>query len=466
MRPEMKEYNFDWMLWSLTTIASNTMNGTEKELTHLLPYAPYFRGILEVFISHGKAGSTLLDIMKKYMENIITAHSRGKKIAISTFCFSPAIFYAMDVVPITLELLTVMATTMFKRGTSDYLDYCCEVGFTETSCSSQRGSLGAYLAGLGEEIDFVVCDSAGICDTNANAFAFASSYLDKPLFQLNYPPTLVDARTKAYHREDYKGLISFIEAQTGKKLDPDRLRMVLEEIRKQDELIAELEEMQRLVPNPLPGIYNFFIHAGRFLFAGLPDYTVQLKEMLRVGEKNAKDGLSGLHSGSEKVRALFCYIDHYSLHMKLWDWLDIHGVSHMGNILSRFYAGTAPYLEERTEEGYDIDTSTVDSMIDSIAEINANMPMVRTIRGPYDAPHLWLDDVLFLSKMYKTDCIIYNGTPGCRNTWGMVKLLARDTEKHGLPTLILYADAFDERVQSWDATAERLGEFFRVRGLI
>jgi hypothetical protein len=48
----------------------------------------------------------------------------------------------------------------------------------------------------------------------------------------------------------------------------------------------------------------------------------------------------------------------------------------------------------------------------------------------------------------------------------MVKLLARDTEKHGLPTLILYADAFDERVQSWDATAERLGEFFSVRGLL
>jgi benzoyl-CoA reductase/2-hydroxyglutaryl-CoA dehydratase subunit BcrC/BadD/HgdB len=204
MRPELKEYNFDWMLWSLTTIASNSMNGTQKEISQMLPLAPYFRGILEVFVSQGKAGSSLLDIMKKYMENIVTAHDRGKKIAISTFCFSPAIFYAMDVVPITLELLTVMATTMFKRGTSDYLDYCCEVGFTETSCSSQRGSLGAYLAGLGEEIDFVVCDSAGVCDTNANAYAFTSAYLNKPMFQLNYPPTLVDERARTYHLNDYK----------------------------------------------------------------------------------------------------------------------------------------------------------------------------------------------------------------------------------------------------------------------
>jgi hypothetical protein len=57
-----------------------------------------------------------------------------------------------------------------KRGTAEFRDYCSELGFTETSCSSQRGSLGAYLCGLATSLDFVVYDSPGICDTTPILF--------------------------------------------------------------------------------------------------------------------------------------------------------------------------------------------------------------------------------------------------------------------------------------------------------
>ena len=105
-------------------------------------------------------------------------------------------------------------------------------------------------------------------------------------------------------------------------------------------------------------------------------------------------------------------------------------------------------------------------MVDSLALQNSRMPMVKSIRGPYDAPGMWLEDTVALAEMYQADSIIYSGTPGCRNTWGMVKLLARDTEEAGFPTHIMYSDSFDERVESWEATAARLDEFFAVRGLL
>ena len=41
----------------------------------------------------------------------------------------------------------------------------------------------------------------------------------------------------------------------------------------------------------------------------------------------------------------------------------------------------------------------------------------------------------------------------------------RDTEKNGFPTLILYSDAFDMRVESWETTASRIEEFLKVRRL-
>jgi hypothetical protein len=95
----------------------------------------------------------------------------------------------------------------------------------------------------------------------------------------------------------------------------------------------------------------------------------------------------------------------------------------------------------------------------------SRMPMVKSIRGPYDAPNMWLDDTLIMTKLMKADFVVYFGTIGCRNTWGMVKSYARDLERQGIPTLVMYADAFDDRVQSWEAVTEKMSEFIHLRGI-
>ena len=91
--------------------------------------------------------------------------------------------------------------------------------------------------------------------------------------------------------------------------------------------------------------------------------------------------------------------------------------------------------------------------------------MVKSIRGPYDAPNMWLDDTLIMTKLLKADFVVYFGTIGCRNTWGMVKPYARDLERQGIPALVMYSDAFDDRVQSWDAVTDKMSEFIHLRGI-
>ncbi|MFZ3156184.1 MAG: 2-hydroxyacyl-CoA dehydratase family protein [Smithella sp.] len=468
MRKETREYNFDWMMWNAFSAASRLKSGTEKEYQTILKYIPYFKGVVNAILSTGEPGEKFLGICSKYMENLVFAKEKGKKTAITTFCFSPAIFYAMDIMPICLEVLSVMMAFTYKRGTAEFLDYCNEVGFTETSCSSQRGAVGAYLAGIGADVDMFVTDTPGVCDTNANAFSFASAYLKKPFFQLDFPPDLTGERSHEYHRDDFKALIRFLEEQTGKKLDYDRLKVNLLEVAKQDELIAELEDLARLIPSPLPVPYNLMVYASRFLFAGMPECTGVLESMLKIARGNAAKNISGLSGGVEKLRAFFCYIDHYAQNLQFWQMLDSNGICYQGNILSHFWSHNAPHVAHyhKEESAYIIDTKSPDALIDSVSMINSRMPMVKSIRGPYDAPNMWLEDTLGLAKIYSADFIVYNGTPGCRNTWGMVKLLARDTEKTGYPTYIMYADAFDVRVQSWEATEERFMEFLKVRRLV
>ncbi|MBN1636365.1 MAG: 2-hydroxyacyl-CoA dehydratase [Deltaproteobacteria bacterium] len=463
MRKESREYNYDWNLWTIVENASRAYDGFEKEYQHLLSLIPNFRGVLEAFVRHGEPGILFLKLLASYTRNCIQAYAEGRKIAASTFCFAAPILYAFDVQPLILEPWSVFGTVILQRGTGEFMDYCCELGFTETSCSSQRGALGAYLAGLGVDIDFIICDSPGICDTNANSFSFASAYLDIPFFQLNFPPTLTDERARRYHRQDFHSLIEFLEKQTGKKLDLSRLSQIIEHVKRQDELAIELMELQRLIPCPMPPIYDLFLYSGRFLMSGTSEYSELLEAMLAVTRKNSRLGIAGTTSTREKARGLFCYIDHYTTDVRFWDWLDSHEISHMGSILYNFWQADNPQAHSKEEQGYCIDDHSLEGMIDSLADQVSRMPMVKSIRGPYDAPGMWLDDTLGAASLLKTDFVVYIGTMGCRNTWGMVKPFTRDLERYGIPCLVLYADAFDDRIQSWEAITDRMDEFMKLR---
>jgi hypothetical protein len=460
------EYHFDWNLWTILENGSKVQDGFRKEYDTLLPYIPHFKDALELFLQQGEPGVLFLKTLAQYTRECVTAREQGKKIAITTFCFAPSILYAMDIQPISLEPWSVLGTMVLKRGTAEYMDYCCELGFTETSCSGQRGSLGAYLAGLGVKPDFVLMDTAGICDTNGNSFSFCSSYFDIPLFQLNFPPTLTDERATDYHRKDFKALISFLEEQTGKKLDQDKLKVILEETKRQDELCSEIMDLQRLIPSPMPPIYDIMLYGAKFMMSGKKEMTGLLESMVKKVRENAKLGRAGTTSGKEKIRGMMCYIDHYTTDARLWDWMDQQEISHIGSLLFNFWQKDNILAKGKEEEGYAINMSNLDTMIDSLVAQNTRMPMVKQIRGPYDAPGMWLDDVLGAAKIMKPDFVTYMGTMGCRNSWGMVKPFARDMERLGYPTLIIYADSFDDRVASWESIRDKIQEFIKVRRII
>jgi hypothetical protein len=119
-----------------------------------------------------------------------------------------------------------------------------------------------------------------------------------------------------------------------------------------------------------------------------------------------------------------------------------------------------PYAKGREEEGYAIDERSLDSMIDSMADMNSRMPMVKQIRGPYDAPQMWRDDIMGMANlMKKPDFVAYMGTIGCRNTWGMVKMLVQDLEKAGYPTWFYTEMDLTTGCSLWESIAVKIDEF-------
>jgi hypothetical protein len=466
MKKETREYNYDWVLWSIISAASTSRDGTDKEYESLKRVIPSLRNVLDTLLRHGETSKLFMKMAAEYLTDVMTAHEQGKKLCLGTFVSAKHLFFAFDnVVPAWAEIMTVFGTLALRKGTAEYMDYCCEVGFTETSCSAQRGSFGAYLAGLAEKPDFIICGSPGICDTNANAVQFLSSYLDLPMFQLNFPSRLTGERIDNYHRKDYKALIAFMEEQSGSRLNEDKLRELLEEQKRQDEISIELYDLMRLKPCPMPPIFNLFIYAGRLSMPGRKSYTAVLESMLRVVRENAEKGHAGTTSKKERARLIMCYIDHYTTDARFWEWIDSQDISLLPTLIFSFWHEGVVYAEGRQEETYHIDTTNLDTMIDSMADINSRMPMVKQLRGPYDAPGMWRDDLLCMSRIMKPDFLVYIGSMGCRNSWGVNKLLQRDCEREGLPTMLLFADAFDDRVASWEHCIDKISEFMHVRGI-
>jgi len=465
MNRETTEYNYAWMIWSILDHAAKTYDGSPKEYRDLLDLVPHFDSVLDVFLKQGEPGRLFLKLIAEYTENCLHALQRGKKTCLTSFSVATPILYAFDIVPVCLEAYTVLGTIVFKRGTSQFLDHCCELGFTETSCSAQRGALGAFLANLAVRPDFIVCDSPGVCDSNANSFAFASAYLDIPFYQLNYPSTLTGKRAETYHRQDFRNMIGFLEEQTGTTLDQDRLAEIVCETKRQDELICELTEYNRLIPTPVPALYDLMVYGAKTMMNGTKQLTELLEVMVKKVRDNAISAIAGSTSTREKARALLCYIGHYTTDARFWNWMDKNDISILGSILCTFWQDSASYAEGRSDEGYHIKDTDLDAMIDSLADQMSRMPMIKSIRGPYDAPNMWLEDSIGMARLLHADFIAYFSTVGCRNTWGSVKLLSRDLEAQGIPSLLLFVDAFDDRVASWESITGRMEEFIHVRGI-
>jgi len=152
VRPELKEYPLDQLFARTFQLARKAGRATPKEQALLLKSVPYVSGLLEPMLALGPPAITFLGMLADYYTDLIHAKEQGKKVVMTTFCFDPTIFYAFDnLVPVTLEVGTVISSILWKRGAFDFMDFCTEVGFSETGCSSQRGTMGAYLAGAGYE---------------------------------------------------------------------------------------------------------------------------------------------------------------------------------------------------------------------------------------------------------------------------------------------------------------------------
>jgi len=243
----------------------------------------------------------------KFWDAVYTAKDRGKKLVFMPFNFAPEIFFAMDMVPVCVEVLNTMALTL-EEGLEPYLDLAVERGLPDSMCSAQRGIVGLLEAGILDKPDLLVNGALGGCDPNSKIFEYMSEKFEIPALYLDVP-YYHDEQALDYYTTGFKKIVGALEEMTGNKLDPDRLREVVDNTNKATELFMEIAELKRHVPNPVPNYYNMHHTGTKLMMAGTSDAVAYYQTALDVCKDRLKKGKHVLPE--ERIRLFFMYTGYY-----------------------------------------------------------------------------------------------------------------------------------------------------------
>ncbi|MFO8010535.1 MAG: 2-hydroxyacyl-CoA dehydratase family protein [Dehalococcoidia bacterium] len=263
------------------------------------------------------------------------------------------------------------------------------------------------------------------------------------------PPYYNDERSIDYFADELRRMVAFLTEQTGRTLDLDRLRKVVEITNEQYILWAEYNELRRAVPCPHGHVlamapFTLVYTAG----AGNPAHTRWFKDLIADAERRIKE--NDPEVPNQKIRVLWFDVQAIWF-SELAQWMqDEWGVS-----VVECMFGYAPYTT--------IDTSTEESIFRGLARRNLmDPPMVRQARGTVDG---FLGDITRLVTDFKIDCVILPGHMGHKDGSASISIMRDKCRELGVPFLVIGVDQFDRRYTTMDEMKDRISQFFTAMGL-
>ncbi len=383
--------------------------------------------------------ATGLRCVVEHQNKMTAAIEEGRKLVWVHLGLTPEIFLAMDLDTFSPDSYSPTMARARKEGTAEFIDVAENAGLPTETCSLIKGEVGGILAGEMPAPSLYLTQSHP-CDAMTGGVQVVENLIGVPTFFFD-APAWHDDRTIEYYGEQVKQMVAFLEEHTGKKLDHDRLREVVEESNRAMELRLAVNELKRAIPCPLDNLHSFLAYSVYMVTAGTPEATEFFSQLLRYTEERVKAGAGAVPE--EKIRVV-------------WGGPPL------------FYGTINVWMEQEcgavtvsTMMGYEaynhIDTATYDGLVQGIARKMLDQVMVREFHGPFE---YYLDDFLRAYQEYKADCLIFPGNIRCKTLQATIGILRDACREREVPLLVPEFDWFDERVTSEEAVKAQIEQFF------
>jgi len=392
-----------------------------------------------------KSVSRMKEIMTNYYIDAKTAEQTGKKVAWITSGGPVEFLIAMDVIPVYPENHGAMIGAS-KMGIG-LCEKAEEMGYSRDLCSYARSDIacaqtnGGPIGGLPKP-DFLVCCN-NICGTVMKWYEVQARAYNVPLFILDTPfihTTFSDA-AKKYVINQTNEYIEFLEKQTGKKMDYDKMLEVSRLAVKGLRLWQEVLDTAAHKPAPMTAFDAFFHLALIVTLRGTQiavDYYQQLVDEMK---QRIRDGIAMVPN--EKYRLLW---DNLPVWYKT-KWLSDKFASHNACLVGDTYTSAWSGVLDLIDENNFIETGSVAY---SSVYINVSLDqMFETLEK--------------LIKKYDVDGLVMHSNRSCKPySLGQYDLQKMVMKKLKIPTLMLEADMVDERSFSESQIETRIDAFMET----
>jgi len=370
--------------------------------------------------------------IQPHYQNAHQAQEQNKPIAWVASTFPVEILQAMDITPIWPENY---ASVCAARQVSVRLAEIAERhGYSRDLCSYARTVIGSILT---EEKDILpeggmpkpnfLMASTAACDTHLKWFQVLSHHLKRPLYLLDIPYNITGADAKnlqSDHIRQYvsqlEDLTSFLEKQTGNRLDKNKLQKAIALSDRTSSLWLEIQDHRKTIPTPM-GARDAFSAVFFMLCTPATQTATDFYEKLRDEIKErVKNGIGTTEN--ERYRLIWDNLPMW-FNLRFFDYLSSLGATIVAETFSHVWTGSLN------------PSKPLESLARKYLPNFANCGVQRRI-----------DLILKLAKDFHADGIILPTNWGCR-MMSIGETIVKEVvdKKLGVPSLILDVDSSDWR---------------------
>ncbi len=399
----------------------------------------YFKAIGKQITENMPEEKWIYDLNTKYYEDLYTARDRGQPVVWRSFCATPELFYAMDTFPVCTENLSGVLS-LLPEGVVKYLDHAQRF-VPDHLCGVNKGMIGAALAG-DLPLPNAIVHTAHPCDSGLVSFDTIAEYLDIPQFCID-TPYYKDERSYRYLARELEKMVSFLEEHTGRKLDEDKLREVVENSNEAQRYLTKINDLRKNVPCPLSSWFLTLNASACFNLSGTPGLIEYLKKQYEIARTAVEENKG--HLPDEKIRLAWIYTPIF-YDLGIFDWMEKEfGAIVTMDMMGHFSANPIENVSDR------------DSIFMGLARRLTSVPMGHQAHGPTEIYSDWAIEVC---RDYKADAAIFAGNFACKHAWAIIQLIKdKIYDELGIPTFIFDLDFVDPRMKSSETVKAQLADF-------
>jgi len=388
--------------------------------------------------------------VKKSYEDAHRAKAEKRPVAWVSSTFPVETLQAMDIVPVWPENYASVCAA--RQVSVELCELAEREGFSRDLCSYSRcvlGSIFGYEKQLPEsglpKPDFLVATTSA-CDTHMKWFQVASRIYKAPFFVLDTPYNVgggdsehLDKAHIEYYESQLNELFSFLEKQTGSRLDKYKFSQTLALSDWTSKLWTEIQSLRTNIPCPMDARDAF---SAVFFMLCMPssqlavDFYTQLRDEL---SERVRDGVGAIEN--ERYRLVW---DNLPLwyNLRIFEYLNSLGAVVVAEVFSHTWTGRLD-----PEKPYE-------SLARKYLPNMANSTIQRRV-----------SIILNLVQDFHVDGVVLPTNWGCR-MMSIGETIVKDTvyKKLGVPSLIMEVDSSDWRIAGEAQVKERLETFLETLG--